>query len=192
MIIVHLSKRPDTEHGDAHVRLVVHEPKKRNQLDHSLVTPGSQVTHLAPEGTDLQAWLLENYAFKRDDPQPLYRLVGSHLNLRDGDLAGNHSLRVSIPQSSKQPVIHICALGVYRSEVDGIEVAQQVFGFYTTDCYAEFVNDNRHETVVYMLGTCKRLIEDSLTLHLHEQLTALGFPTLYEPKVTESWIPGDA
>jgi hypothetical protein len=187
MIIVHLSKREANEHSEAHVRLVVHEPNKRNPLDYSLTTPGSQVHHVAEEGIGFREWLLRNYAFQRNDPQPHFRLAEAHLNeVADLTAGSSYSVKASIPQVTKQPMLHVVDLGIYKSVVEGIELAQQVVGFHTEDCYAKLVDPNRHESVVYMLSTCKGLLEPALILHLHEQLTALGFTTLYTPPESES------
>lgn len=190
MIIIHLSniKEDAVRKRKAHVRVVINEPKKRDPLDHSIVNRKAEFIHFAPEGKLIPEWLIENYAFKRCDPTPLYRLSKEHLyGICRTDVEfdpKNCEVGLKIPQTSPTPKVRILDLGTYIG-TEGIPGEHSVVGFYTEDVLAEFINEDRRETVCYMLETADVLVERRFIDHLDKELTAKGFATLVTPKKSE-------
>lgn len=182
MIVVHLAHFAACEHREAHVRVVIHEPKKRDRLDYSIVNRKSEIRHVDTDYTPFDDWLLENYIFSRNDPSPYYRLNPSSLQWAAEANGPRTSIYLNIPKQEALPTIDVVQLGEYvLPSSDGEPVKHDVVGFFTNHMQSHFKNDDRHETVCYMLNTAKGLAENAFIVHLNEELTKLGYVTLFKP-----------
>lgn len=194
MIVVKLTKSRATEHYPEHVRVAIHEPKERDRLDMAIVNSKSGFLHVASDVVPFREWLTANYIFQRQDPAKYYRLgldCIAPVMLEDSDSTDGKTepksithFDLTIPQDTARPKVTTYLLGSYKFE--GSDNDEIVVGFMTENVHAHYHNEHRHETVCYMLNTCRSLVEEGFLHHLHEQLTNYGFTTLYKgPAVKE-------
>lgn len=180
-LLVHLSNFSDHPTMTAHMRVVIHVPKDRNKLDHSLVDKGSRVTHLIPANTPYAHFLADNFLFQLSVPRPYYKLQSpAHIRTPDegAEFDKNFTMDLSIPVVKKDPQLKVYPLG--HSVVDG--VIHDVIGVECINVIMDLKHPTRKESVCYTLGTAKGLESEDLLEHLRVELEKLGFATTYASK----------